>query len=76
MSKSITIRLGNHSAVTTHQSGSVSLCGLTVEALYVLEFRLSLISIGQLARHGLTVKFVSQSCKGWREADTFHSDIW
>jgi len=73
MSKSITICLGNHSAVTTHQSGSISLCALTVEALYVPEFRLSLISIRQHARHGLTVEFVSQSCKVWQEADTCHS---
>ena len=56
------IKLGDDHQVQAKKKGIVSLRGVDIEAFFVPEFRISLISVGQLDSHGYTTTFRSGIC--------------
>ena len=62
----VKIRLGNQSSALATKGGQVTLYGLILKALYIPEFRLSLVSLGQLDQAGLKTVFVSGVCQIWK----------
>jgi len=51
------IKLGDDHQVQAKKKGIVSLRGVDIEAFFVPEFRISLLSVGQLDSHGYTTTF-------------------
>jgi len=58
----MTIKLGDDHQVQTKKKGIVRLGGVDIEAFFVPEFRISLLSVGQLDSHGYTTTFRSGIC--------------
>jgi len=56
------IKLGDDHQVQAKKKGIVSLRGVDIEAFFVPEFRISLLSVGQLDSHGYTTTFRSGIC--------------
>jgi len=56
------IKLEDDHQVQAKKKGIVSLRGVDIEAFFVLEFRISLLSVGQLDSHGYTTTFRSGIC--------------
>jgi len=51
------IKLGDDHQVQAKKKGTVRLGGEDIEAFFVPEFRISLLSVGQLDSHGYTTTF-------------------
>jgi len=62
----VKIRLGNQSSALATKGGQVTLYGLILQALYIPEFRLCLVSLGELDQAGLKAVFVSGVCQIWK----------
>jgi len=56
------IKLGDDHQVQVKKKGIVPLGGVDIEAFFVPEFRISLLSVGQLDSHGYTTTFRSGIC--------------
>jgi len=56
------IKLGDKHQVRAKKKGVVRLGGVDIEAFFVPEFRISLLSVGQLDSHGYTSTFKSGIC--------------
>ena len=56
------IKLGDNNTVLANKKGIVRLKGVDMEAFFVPELRISLLSISQLDKSGLTVTFRSEVC--------------
>jgi len=56
------IKLGDNNTVQANKMGIVRLEGLDIEAFFVPEFRISLLSVSQLDHSGLTATFKSGAC--------------
>jgi len=56
------IKLGDDHQVQAIRKGVVCLGGVDIEAFFVPEFRISLLSVGQLDSHGYTSTFRSVIC--------------
>jgi len=56
------IKLGDNNRVQANKKGIVRLKGIDIEAFFVPEFRISLLSISQLNTSGLTATFKSGVC--------------
>jgi len=56
------IKLGDDHQVQAKKKGIVLLGGVDIEAFFVPEFRISLLSVGQLNSHGYTTTFRSGIC--------------
>jgi len=56
------IKLGDDHQVQAKKKGTVRLGGVDIEAFFVPEFRISLLSVGQLDSHGYTTTFGSGIC--------------
>jgi len=56
------IKLEDDNQVQAKKKGIVSLRGVDIEAFFILEFRISLLSVGQLDSHGYTTTFRSGIC--------------
>jgi transposase InsO family protein len=56
------IKLGDDHQVQAKKKGSVRLGGVDIEAFFVPEFRISLLSVGQLDSQGYTTTFRSGIC--------------
>jgi len=56
------IKLGDDHQVQAKKKGTVRLGGVDIEAFFVPEFRISLLSVGQLNSHGYTTTFRSRIC--------------
>jgi len=56
------IKLGDDHQVQAKKKGTVCLGGVDIEAFFVPEFRISLLSVGQLDLHGYTTTFRSGIC--------------
>lgn len=56
------VRLGDHNQTDVHQAGFVSVNGLRLYCLFILEFRLSLISVAQLDSAGNRSTFFDGTC--------------
>jgi len=53
------IKLGDDYQVQTKKEGIVRLGGMDIEAFFVLELQISLLSVGQLDSHGYKTTFLS-----------------
>jgi len=62
METNMIIKLGDKHQVRARKKGVVRLGGVDMEAFYVPEFRISLLSVGQLDSHGYTSTFRSGIC--------------
>jgi len=62
METNMIIRLGDKHQVRARKKGVVRLGGVDMEAFYVPEFRISLLSVGQLDSHGYRSTFRSGIC--------------
>jgi len=58
----MTIRLGDKNEVHARKKGMVQLNGVCIEAFFVPEFRISLLSVSQLDSQGLTSIFKDGMC--------------
>jgi hypothetical protein len=58
----MTIRLGDKNEVQAKKKGIVQLNGVNIEAFFVPEFRISLLSVSQLDSCGLTATFTAGIC--------------
>jgi len=56
------VKLGDNYQVHAKKKGVVHLGGVDIEAFFVPEFRISLLSVGQLYSHGYTSTFRSDIC--------------
>ena len=56
------IKLGDNNTVEANKKGIVRLKGVDIEAFFVPEFRISLLSVSQLDTSGLTATFKSGEC--------------
>ena len=56
------IKLGDDHQVQAKKKGIVCLGRVDIEAFFVPEFRISLLSVGQLDSHGYTTTFRSEIC--------------
>ena len=56
------IKLRDNRTVHANKKGIVRLKGVDIEAFFVPEFRISLLSVSQLDTSGLTVTFKSGVC--------------
>jgi len=56
------IKLGDDHQVQAKKKGTVRLGGVDIEGFFVPEFRISLLSVGQLDSHGYTTTFQSGIC--------------
>jgi len=56
------IKLGDNHQVQTKKKGIVRLEEVDIEAIFVPEFRISLLSVEQLDSHGYTTTFQSGIC--------------
>jgi len=56
------IKLGDKNEVHARKKGMVQLNGICIEAFFVPEFRISLLSVSQLDAHGLTAIFKNGTC--------------
>jgi len=56
------IKLGDDHQVQAKKKGTVHLEGVDIEAFFLPEFRISLLSVGQLDSHGYTTTFRSGIC--------------
>ena len=56
------VKLGDDHQVQAKKKGIVRLGGVDIEAFFVPEFRISLLSVGQLDSHGYTSTFRSGTC--------------
>jgi len=56
------IKLGDKNEVHARKKGTVQLNGVCIEAFFVPEFRISLLSVSQLDSHGLTAIFKNGTC--------------
>jgi len=62
MVTNMVIKLGDKRQVRAKKNGVVRLGGVDIEAFFVPEFRISLLSVGQLDSHGYTSTFKSGIC--------------
>jgi len=62
METKMLITLGNNNTVLANKKGIVRLKGVVMEAFFVPEFRISLLSVSQLDKSGLTATFRSGVC--------------
>jgi transposase InsO family protein len=62
METNMIIKLGDENQVQSKKKGVVRLGGMDIEAFFVPEFRISLLSVGQLDFHGYTTTFRSGIC--------------
>ena len=58
----ITIKLGDMNEVHARKKGMVQLNGVCIEAFFVPEFRISLLSVSQIDSQSLTVIFKDGMC--------------
>ena len=58
----MTIKLGDKNEVPARKKGTVQLNELSMEALLVPEFRISLLSVSRLDSYGLTAIFKDGTC--------------
>ena len=65
LSHKISIPLGDRTVVVASEGGEVRLATLTINAIYVPEFRVSLVSVGELDRIGLKSVFANGTCRIW-----------
>ena len=56
------IKLGGKKEVHAKKKGTVQLNGVCIEAFFVPEFLISLLSVSQLDSHGLTAIFKNRTC--------------
>ena len=56
------IKLGDRNQVHAMKKGRIQLGGVTIEAYFVPEFRISLLSVGQLDHLGLVAIFKDRTC--------------
>ena len=56
------IRLGDKNQVHAIKKGAIHLSGVDIEAFFVPDFRISLLSVGQLDSYGYTTTFRSGIC--------------
>jgi len=56
------IKLGDDPQIQAKKKGSVHLGGVDIEAFFIPEFRISLLSVGQLDSQGYTMTFQSGIC--------------
>jgi hypothetical protein len=62
METNMIIKLGDENQVQSKKKGVVRLGQVDIEAFFVPEFRISLLSVGQLDLHGYTTTFRSGIC--------------
>ena len=58
----MTIKLEDKNEVHTRKKGTVQLNGLSIEVFFVLQFRLSLLSVSHNDSYGLTAIFKDGTC--------------
>jgi len=60
-----TIPVGDRIVVVASEGCEVRLANLTINAIYVLEFWVLLVSVGELDRIGLKSVFANGTCRIW-----------
>ena len=70
-----TIRLGDHTEVSATSRGTISIRGVTIEALFVPAFRVSLLSVSELDKLGWSSTFSNGRCSITDPRGTIVTDV-